>query len=122
MFYSFLQFTLFNFSTWFGSKETQTIMKESYLLKFRVSPLTANSNLGWFNDVEGFLKGKGLGRYEESEKYRQDRVDGLDPQAARESDVSEKVHDRDLALAYVISTINMSIKGIICTIRFHTKA
>lgn len=88
-------------------------IEEKDPFKFRVNPLTANNYFAWSNDMEIVLRGKGLWKY----------VDDVDLENGQNEDEEEvqlsetEETKRDLALAYLVTSIDTSCKSMVRTMR-----
>lgn len=96
-------------------------MDEKDQNKFWVAPLTAESYYSWSHDMEVILRRKELWKYVEKSPEREEqdpRADRLSSTWARTREMSEsKVQKRDLALAYVVTSVDQSCKSFVRKVR-----
>lgn len=83
-------------------------MDEKENFKFRLSPLDSSNYFAWSNDLEVILRGRGLWKYVEDQ-------DGID-----EGEYSEQ--KKDLALAYILTSVSNSCKPAVRKVRCPTEA
>lgn len=93
-------------------------------LRFRVAQLTAETYYGWSHDMEVMLRGKGLRKFVEnttgSQQFKSSTEQAFQPKGNQTGDVELSEADaqkRDLALAYIVTSVDQSCKAIVRQLR-----
>lgn len=100
-------------------------MDEKEFSRFRISPLKTDNYYSWSNDLEVVLRGKGLWKFVET-PYTEcsatpETID--ENSSGNESNAVETmIQKRDLALAYIVTSIDPTCKAVVRKVRCPAKA